>query len=76
MSTFHISTAIRTARNWVVNHPEYFNEPPTTQEQKAKMLKAYDELEAKGYKVIPACENIKADGTCAGHDDEEKEVGE
>jgi hypothetical protein len=26
-----------------------------------------DDLRAKGYRVIPPCDNVRADGTCAGH---------
>lgn len=30
-------------------------------------LKELNKLQRKGYKVVPPCDNIKADGTCKGH---------
>lgn len=34
---------------------------------KKDALKELNKLQKQGYKVVPPCDNIKADGTCKGH---------
>ena len=72
---FHIALAIRLAKK-LLHQEEYdgkeqsvFINVETNKycsfEQALKQLDAYEKL---GYDCVPPCDNIKADGSCAGHD--------
>jgi hypothetical protein len=58
--------------NYALLHPQMFvytdqdggrREPMAEQD----VIDYVDDLRAKGYRVIPPCDNVRADGTCAGH---------
>ena len=37
-----------------------------------ELREAIEEAKAKGYEVLPPCDNVKSTGHCAGHDVEDK----
>lgn len=72
MGYFHIAVATVYHRRMIHNHwkevrEDYTNAEtgkPVTKRQAWNYIKG---LEKKGYRVVPPCDNIKSDGTCAGH---------
>lgn len=38
-----------------------------TQASRSEILQAIEDAEAKGYTVLPPCDNVTATGHCAGH---------
>lgn len=66
MPMHHVAVSLRYARR----HPEIFVYTDGHEHEKMAEQDALDYIEecrAKGYEVIPPCNNIKPDGTCAGH---------
>ena len=39
------------------------------QATRSQLLEAFNEATKKGYTVLPPCDNVRADGRCAGHPD-------
>jgi len=37
-----------------------------------KLLRLLNEYKAKGYTMVPVCDNIDKDGGCAGHEKDDK----
>jgi hypothetical protein len=39
------------------------------QATRSQLIEAFNEATKKGYTVLPPCDNVGADGRCAGHSD-------
>ena len=61
-----MSIALQFLRNRAVNDWKNLRLSVTPRNKK-KFLEGIDQLEVKGFKVLPSCENHNKDGTCKGH---------
>ena len=65
-TTYHIAFAIPFIRRKAMNEWDELK-PFVRPKNKKSFLSALDELEKKGYEVVPPCDNYGKDGTCQGH---------